>query len=109
MISTINFQEHPTNRNLKVFFYSNIDHAYHFESLLQEQSIEFEKQIDTGGDQRIYYGIHITHFNEAKRLNYLTIGKFRKKFIPDLFFRLLLITVSILVVGLAIAGALLSD
>ncbi|MFT6165806.1 MAG: hypothetical protein ACJAV5_001153 [Vicingaceae bacterium] len=109
MISTINFQEHPTNRNLKVFFYSNTEHAYHFESLLLEQSIKFEKQIDIEGDQRIYYGIHIAHFNEAKRLNYLTIGKFRKKFIPDLFFRLLLITVSILVVGLAIAGALLSD
>ena len=109
MISTINFQEHPTNRNLKVFFYSNTDHAFHFEGLLNEHSIEFEKQVDLEGDQRIYYGIHITHFNEAKRLNYLTIGKFRKKFIPDLFFSLLIITISILVLGLAIAGALLSD
>ncbi|MDA9312641.1 hypothetical protein OAD50_00140 [Vicingaceae bacterium] len=109
MISTINFQEHPTNRNLKVFFYSDTDHAVHFEGLLKEQSIEFEKQIDAEGDQKIYYGIHITHFNEVKRLNYLTIGKFRKKFIPDLFFRILLLTISILVLGLAITGALISD
>tara|TARA_B110000046_G_scaffold78688_1_gene86776 strand:- start:751 stop:1080 length:330 start_codon:yes stop_codon:yes gene_type:complete len=108
MISTINFQEHPTDRNIKVFFYSNAVHADHFEALLNEQSIEFEKQIDAEGDQKIYYGIHIAHFKEAKRLNYLTIGKFRKKFIPDLFFRLLIITISILVLGLAITGALIS-
>jgi hypothetical protein len=109
MISTINFQDHPTNRNIKVFFFSNVEHANHFESLLQEQSIDFEKQIDEDGDQRIYYGIHIRHFKESKRLNYLTIGKFRNKFIPDLFFRILLISISLLVVGLSIAGALLSD
>ncbi len=109
MISTINFQEHPTNRNVKVFFYTNLEHANHFESLLNDKSIEFEKQIDDQGDQRIYYGIHISHFNDAKHLNYLTIGKFRNKFIPDVFFRYLLITVSILVVGLSIAGALLSE
>lgn len=109
MISTINFQEHPTNRNLKVFFFTNPLHANHFESLLTEKAIKFEKQIDDEGDQRIYYGVHISNFKDAKQLNYLTIGKFRSKFIPDAFFRYLLIAISILVVGLSIAGALLSD
>ena len=109
MISTINFQEHPTNRNLKVFFFSKAEHASYFESLLNENSIEYEKQIDSEGDQRIYYGIHISNFKVAKRLNYLTIGAFRSKFIPDLFFRYFLIVLSILVLGLAIAGALISE
>jgi len=109
MISTINFQEHPTNRNVKVFYYTKLEHANHFESLLIEQFIKFEKQVDTDGDQRIYYGIHISHFNDAKRLNYLTIGKFRSKFIPDTFFRYLLIGISILVVGLSILGAFLAE
>ena len=45
MISTINFQEHPTDRNIKVFFYSNAVHADHFEALLNEQSIEFDVKI----------------------------------------------------------------
>lgn len=108
MISTINFQEHPTNRNLKVFFFSKAEHASYFENLLNENSIEYEKQIDSEGDQRIYYGIHISDFKIAKRLNYLTIGAFRTKFIPDVFFRYFLITVSILVLGLAIVGALIS-
>lgn len=108
MIFSVNFQEHPTNRNKKVFFFSKPEHAAYFETLLIEKTIKFEKQIDTEGDQRIYYGIHIGSFEEAKQLNYLTIGKFRNKFIPDAFFRYLLITISILVVGLGIVGALLS-
>lgn len=109
MISFINFQDHPTNRNLKVFYFKDEEHASYFEELLNEKQIKFEKQIDEEGDNRIYYGIHITHFETVKTLNYLTLGKFRSKFIPDVFFRYLLIFGSILIVGLAIAGAILSN
>ncbi|MFT6948390.1 MAG: hypothetical protein ACJARP_002823 [Vicingaceae bacterium] len=109
MISTVNFQDHPTNRNTKVFYFSKTEHASHFENLLAERNVTFEKQIDSDGDQRIYYGIHISKFDIAKNLNYLTIGKFRNKFIPDLFFRYFLIIISIIVVGLGIVGGLLAD
>ena len=109
MISTINFQEHPTNRNMKVFYFSKEEHAAYFERLLIENGVDFEKQVDTEGDQRIYYGIHIKHFEVAKKLNYLTIGAFRSKFIPDVYFRYFLIAVSIAILGLAIVGALVSE
>lgn len=109
MFSLINFDEHPTNRNKKVFHFSIEEHAAYFEALLSKNNLQFEKQIDTEGDQRIYYGVHIGDFEKAKELNYLTIGNFRKPFIPDIFFRYFLILLSIFVVGLAIAGFILSD
>ena len=109
MISLINFQDHPTNRNKKVFHFSNEEQAVYFESLLTKNNLQFEKQIDEKGDQRIYYGVHIGDFEKAKTLNYLTIGFFRKPFIPDVFFRYFLIIISIFIVGLAIVGFILSD
>lgn len=109
MLSLINFQDHPTNRNKKVFFFRDENHALYFEKLLIEQNINFEKQIDSEGDNRIYYGVMINDFEQVKTLNYLTIGKFRKKFIPDAFFRYFLILVSILVVSLGIIGYFLSN
>lgn len=109
MFSLINFQDHPTNRNKKVFHFSIEEHALYFEALLIKNSLQFEKQIDEEGDQRIYYGVHIGDFEEAKKLNYLTIGNFRKPFIPDAFFRYFLIIISIIIVGLSIIGFILSN
>ncbi|MEQ8910637.1 MAG: hypothetical protein RIC95_15680 [Vicingaceae bacterium] len=94
---------------MKVFFFRDPIHANHFELLLNEEKVEFEKQIDEEGDQTIYFGVKSSDFKRVQKLNYLTLGKFRKPFIPDRFFRFLLIAVSLLVLGLAFAGALLSE
>lgn len=109
MLSFINFQDHPTNRNKKVFYFHDEAHAKYFENLLKENDILFEQQVDTQGDNRIYYGVHIANFKNAKNLNYLTIGAFRKPFIADKFFRYFVIAISILILTLAIVGALLAD
>jgi len=109
MLTFINFQDHPTNRNKKVFFFKQIEHANYFEIMLVESKISFEKQIDTEGDQTIYYGIKKSDFKQVKHLNYLTIGHFRKPFISDKFFRYLIFVISFLVLGLAFLGAYLSN
>jgi len=109
MLTLINFQDHPTNRNKSVFFFSDPIHANYFEVMLVESKIDFEKQIDSEGDQKIYYGIKKSDFSEVKKLNYLTLGHFRKPFIADKFFRYLLIIISILILGLAITGAIVSN
>jgi len=108
MWSKINFQEHPTNIRKKVFFYEQEEHARHFEDLLQKENIRFEKQIDHQGDRKIYFGISIVDFEKVKKLNYITIGKFRKKFIPDTALRWFVIVISIFVIGLAFIGLILS-
>ncbi len=108
MLTLINFQDHPTNRNKKVFFFKDEIQARYFEELLLTEKVDFEKQIDEKGDQTIYFGVKIADFKTAKRLNYLTIGHFRKPFIPDIFLRYFIIIISLLVLTLAITGALLS-
>ena len=108
MLSMINFQDHPTNRNKKVFFFKKAEHANYFEVMLIESKIDFEKQIDKEGDQTIYYGVKKNDFKAVQKINYLTIANFRKPFISDKFFRYLLIGISVFVVSLAILGAILS-
>jgi len=109
MLKLINFQDHPSNRNKKVFYFRNEIHGNYFEELLNQNNIWFEKQIDSEGDQRIYYGIKLKDFKTVKQLNYLTIGKFRNKFIADKYLRVFVIGISILIMGIAIAGAFLSQ
>lgn len=109
MLTQINFQDHPTNRRMKVFFFRKVEEANYFEVMLVESKIEYEKQIDQAGDQRIYYGVKVKDFKAAKKLNFLTIGHFRKPFIPDAFFRYFIITISIVILTLAISGAILSS
>lgn len=109
MLSMINFQDHPTNRNMEVFFFKQEIHAAYFERLLNEHNLFYEKQIDTESDQTIYFGVKKTDFKEAKRLNYLTIGHFRKPFIPDVFFRYFIIIISIIVLSLAIIGGIVAN
>lgn len=109
MFSLVNFQDHPTNNNKKVFFFRNPEHAEYFELLLIEEKVVFEKQIDKEGDLTIYYGIKTSDFKLVQKLNYLTIGKYRKPFIADVFFRYFIIIVSIALLTLAFAGAILSD
>jgi len=109
MFNLQNFQDHPTNRNKKVFLFKETTHANYFENLLIKEEIEFEKQIDNDGDNTIYYGVKKGDFKATQKINYLTIGNFRKPFIPDKFFRFFLIIISFIVLGLAVIGAIVSN
>ena len=109
MLKLVNFQDHPTNQNKKVFFFKQQEHANYFETMLIESKIEYEKQIDSEGDHAIYFGVRKTDFKLVQKLNYLTIGHFRKPFIPDKMFRYTIIVISLTVLSLAIIGAILSQ
>lgn len=105
----VNINEHPTNVKKKVFFYKDLEQAHHFENLLRESKIKFEKQIDEEGDQTIYFGVNKADFERVKKLNYLTIGHFRKPFIPDAYLRYFVITISIIILVFAFVGAWLNN
>lgn len=104
-----NYKDHPSNRNKRVFFFQEAEWADHFEILLNENQIIFEKQIDEDGDKKIYFGVSLKDFEQAKQLNFLTIGKFRKPFIPDQYLRYFVIFISIFILALAFIGAYLSN
>ena len=105
----VNIKDHPTNSKKRVFFFKEKVQADYFEDLLKSNDFFYEKQIDVEGDQTIYFGVRSNDFEKVKKLNYLTIGNFRKPFIPDKGFRYLLILISLIILGLAISGAILSD
>jgi hypothetical protein len=107
--SLININDHPTNRNMKVFFFRQEDHANYFELMLIESKIKYEKQVDEEGDQTIYFGVKKKDYKTVQRLNYLTIGQFRKPFIPDKILRIFVIALSVLVLALAFIGAWISS
>ncbi|MCB0803836.1 MAG: hypothetical protein KDB74_12120 [Flavobacteriales bacterium] len=104
----VNINEHPTKSNIKVFYYKDIEHANYFENLLKTSKVNYEKQIDEDGDQTIYFGINKSDFEQVKRLNYLTIGHFRKPFIPDVYLRYFVIFLSIIILTIAFIGTWLS-
>ena len=105
----LNVNDHPRNSNKKVFFFKDQLLADHFEQLMLEQNIDFEKQIDEEGDRCIYFGIRKSDYKAVQNLNFLTHGKFRKPFIQDPFFKYLLLAVTIGSICLAIIGAILSS
>jgi len=105
----VNIKDHPTNIRKRVFYFRESEKADYFEELLKAEGLFYEKQVDVEGDQTIYFGVKSSDFGKVKKLNYLTIGHFRKPFIPDKGFRYALIIISILILALAISGALLSD
>lgn len=105
----VNINDHPTNRNKMVFYFKDEKRAKYFENMLIEEKIVYESQIDEEGDQTIYYGVMRSDFERAKKLNYLTEAAFRNKFIPDPMFRIIIISISIVILGLAIIGALVSN
>ena len=109
MLSLQNYQDHPTNNKKKVFYFKDQTQANYFENMLTENKVDFEKQIDEEGDQTIYYGVKKSDYKKALKLNFITIGAFRKPFIPDKFFRYFLIVISLLILGLAVLGAILSN
>lgn len=105
----VNINDHPTNRNKMVFYFKDVKRAKYFENMLIEEKIAFESQVDEEGDKTVYYGVMRTDFEKAKKLNYLTEAAFRNKFIADPIFRYITISISIVILGLAIIGALLSN
>lgn len=108
MLTHVNFTDHPTNRNKMVFHFKIEAHAIYFQRLLNEHKIRHERQVDEEGDKTVYFGVMKTDYKEAKRLNYLTYGYFRKPFITEPFFKYLLLIVTLTAVFLAIFGALTS-
>lgn len=98
-----NFQEHPTNHNIQVYFFQEKAHAEHFEKLLNEQHISFETQFDPE-EGKHYYGIHKRDDKTARKLNYLVSAKFRKPFISNTPAKYLLLVISLGAIALGIIG-----
>ena len=104
----INIKDHPTNRNITVFFYTEVTHSDYYKTLLKENNISFEYQYDEEGEKH-YFGINKVNNKLAKKLNYLVFAKYRKPFIPSSTGKLLLIGITLFFIILAVTGYIITS
>jgi hypothetical protein len=102
-----NYGEHPTEINWIYFFFHKREMANYFEQLLIESKIDYEKEW-VAHKKAYYFFIKKHYFKQAQKMNFLTWGKFREKFMPDKTFRWFVIIVTLILILLAVAGAVIS-
>lgn len=108
MINFSNFRDHPSDHRYKVFQFHNKERANYFEDLLKKEGIWFERADETEeGRQVFFFGVKRLDFKLANKLNYLVSAKYRKPFMPNKMFRILVVGLSLLAIAIAIAGVLI--
>jgi hypothetical protein len=103
-----NYQEHHSQRQFLVFYFYAAAPAEHFQRLLSEAHIPFERGSGKDLVRRHLFGIHKSYEADAKRLNDEVMAIHRRPFIADRQFRIWLLILTGAVVALGIAGYLLN-
>jgi hypothetical protein len=109
MIDFTNFRDHPSKALVEIFYYYQIEAANFMESQLIANGISYERfeEIDENKKTPVYYFLVSKRQHQAvKYLNNVTIGKFRKPFIPNKLLRIMVIVLGLGSFALAILGYL---
>lgn len=102
-----NWREHPTDNRYEVFFYETKMEGDYFEQLLKTNNIEYEAYIDEDEEKyKFFFATKKIDSKQIIKLNHLTIGQFRSRFIPNHFLRYALVIMMIIIMSLAIIGYL---
>ncbi|HBH07507.1 MAG TPA: hypothetical protein DDX92_12990 [Flavobacteriales bacterium] len=99
-----NWREHPTNKSYYIFFFKTIEEGKFFENLLQEHKINYESLVSDDTRYSSYVAVHRHSLQQSIKLNNLTIGTFRKPFIPNRSIGYVFIAISAFIIALAIIG-----
>ena len=104
-LGLVNYVQHPTNPNYIVYRFADIDRANSFEVALTEQSIWFEKSSEPKrGKEYFLFGIHKGDYKKTESINYRVEAKHKKPFIPFKILRYSVMTISAIIMLLAILG-----
>ena len=105
-----NWRNHPTRKKYLVFFFKTEAESNYFEALLIEHKIWFEKgDNDESQKARYLFAINRDDLGRVKNLNNLTIGKYRKPFMPNKVFKYIVMVISFIVLLLAVIGFVLVE
>jgi hypothetical protein len=98
---------HPTRDQMVVYRFYDRKQADTFTELLVDAGIDFEAQVDEDDERKpTYFGVKRILEAQVDRLNYLAIGKHRDKFIAAAPIRWITLTIALVVLLLAIFGAI---
>lgn len=106
LLDFTNYRDHPTHKDFLVFHYKRADQAGFFENLLIEHKVEYERfdDLDKAGEKIYYFGIRRSFFKEVEKLNNITIGQYRDKFIPQAAVRWVVVVVGLAAMAIAVLG-----
>ncbi|MEX1191491.1 MAG: hypothetical protein WEA99_05915 [Brumimicrobium sp.] len=104
-LGLVNYVRHPSNPNYIVFRFADKNRADQFEIELKEKKIWFEKS-DEQSKVKLYYlfGIHKRDYPAVQSINFAVEGKNRSFLIPNVYFRWIMLLISIGMVVLAVVG-----
>lgn len=102
-----NWYIHPGDNRFHVFEFRSKALADEYQRDMELVGIEFERApVEQDGLER--FGVHRSDFKAALRVNHLLHGRHRQPFIANLALRWAMLLMTASVVGLAIAGWILS-
>ena len=106
MLNITNYFDHPTRIGFTVFRFHEKQRADFFEELLKKNDIWYEVSYEEEKSLHLF-GVRKGDFKKAMNANYLVSAKFRKKIIPNIYLRWGIIIFAILIITLAIVGAII--
>lgn len=110
IMSLINHQAHPTRPGYLVYYFKFKEHADYFEELLKEQELFYERFDEVRNDEDVFwFGVRDQDHDAVEIINYTVKGKFRKPMIKDKGARYVVIAFGILVILLALIGAIVTN
>ena len=102
-IKLTNYTDHPTNKAYKVFFFYKKEQADYFKLLLEKENLFFELEKDKIKRGDIYlFGIKKTDNKKVTKLNYITLGKFRTRFISQKWAQFLILSLGFIIFAFAL-------
>lgn len=102
LIDLTNYSEHPTEPNWLVFRYPSSEHAKEMLRVCEAEGMKV--QADTVDGPPFMVGVHKRHATRAETLNFKVLGKYRKPFIPNPFWRTALIVFFVALMLIAVIG-----
>ncbi len=106
MLNITNYSDHPTRIGYTVYRFFEKERADYFEELLKKENVYFESSIEE--ENTLYlFGVKKGDSKKAMSANYMVSAKYRKKIIPNIYFRWGVIAFFILLISFAIIGAFL--
>lgn len=110
IMSLVNNQAHPTRPGYIVYHFKFEEHAAYFEELLKEQDLFYERFDEVRDDEDVFwFGVRDQDHDAVEIINYTVKGKFRKPMIKDKGARYVIVAFGVIVVLIAIIGAIVSN
>jgi len=107
MLNITNYSDHPTRIGYTVYRFFEKDRADYFKELLTQENIYFESSEEELDNTVYLFGVRKGDAKKAMNANYLVSARYRKKIIPNSYFRWAVILFFIATLILAVVGAIL--